>query len=156
MQLHADAQPLQDAGRVGFGLPAAQLGELLLQQAGLDPVLLRHLLFGVERVFLLADLVQTLVAHDDRIHHVVGVVGVLILLQDGHAGVGQDGYLAGGGLQLPGEDLQKGGLARAVGADDAVAVALDELKVHMGKEGLSAVLEAQVGNSDHVLLLIAN
>ena len=38
-----------------------------------------------------------------------------------------------GGLQLAGKDLQEGGFAGAVGIDDAVAVALGELKVHMGE-----------------------
>ena len=150
---HGNAQALEDAGRIGLGLPASQLGVLLLQLAGLDAVLLGHLLLGVEGLLLLTDVVQPLVAHDDGVHDGVLVVGVLVLLEDGHAGVGQDGHLAAGGLQLAGEDLQKGGLARAVGADDAVAVALDELQVHMGEKGLAAVGQAQVRNCDHVALL---
>ena len=56
-------------------------------------------------------------------------------------------------LQFPGEDLQKGGLAGAVGADDAVAIALDKLQVHMGEKGLAAVLKAEVGNGNHRELL---
>ena len=119
-----------------------------------DAVLLRHLLLLVEGVLLLADVIQALVAHDDRVHHVVGVVGVLILLEHRHAGLGQDGHLAGGGLQLAGEDFQEGGFTRAVGADDAVAVALGELEIHVGKEGLAAVGQAQIGNCNHVVLLM--
>ena len=69
----------------------------------------QHLLLGIEGLLLLADVVEALVAHDDGVHDVVGVVGVLILLEHRHAGLGQDGDLAGGGLQLAGEDFQEGG-----------------------------------------------
>ena len=154
VELGAHTQTLKDAGGVALGFPAAQLGKLLLQLTGPDAVGLGHLLLLVEGVLLLADVVQALVAHNDGVHDGIGVVGVLVLLEDGHPGLGQDGHLAGGGLQIPGEDFQEGGLAGAVGADDAVAVALGELQVHVGKEGLAAVGQRQVGNSDHVELLI--
>ena len=153
MELGAHAQALEDAAGVALGLPAAQLGVLLLQLAGADAVGLGHLLLGIEGLLLLADVVEALVAHDDGVHDVVGVVGVLILLEHRHAGLGQDGDLAGGGLQLAGEDFQEGGFTRAVGADDAVADALGELEIHVGKEGLAAVGQAQVGNCNHVVLL---
>ena len=96
---------------------------------------------------------RMMVAHEHRIHDGVGVILVLILLQHGHPGLGQDGDLTGGGFQLTGEDLQKGGFTRAVGADDTVAVALDELQVHMGEQRGAGVIQAQVGNCDHGLLL---
>ena len=148
MQVGADAQPLEDAAGVGLRLPAPQLGVLLLQLAGPHPVLVGHLLLGVQRLLLLA--------HDDGVHHVIGVVGVLVLLQHGHPGVGQDGHLAGGGLQVPGEDFQESRLSGAVGADDAIAVAPKELQVHMGEQRGAAVIQAQVGNSNHGGLLISN
>ena len=65
------------------------------------PSFLGHLLLGVEGLLLLADVIEALVAHDDGVHDVVGVVGVLILLEHRHAGLGQDGDLAGGGLSSP-------------------------------------------------------
>ena len=156
MELGAQPQPLEDAGGVALGLPAPQLGKFLLQEAGLDAVLLGHFLLGVEGVLLLADVIQSLVAHNDRIHDVVRVIGVLVLLEHRHAGFGEDRHLSRGGLQVPGENFQKGGLARAVGPNDAIAVALDELQVHMGKEGLSAVLQPQIGNGNHIVLLFAD
>ena len=154
VEIGADAKALENAGRVALGLPAAQLGILLFQLAGQHAVLVGHLLLGVQGFLLLADIVETLVAHDDGVHHVIGVVGVLVLLQNRHADVGQDRDLAGGGLQVSGQDLQKGGLAGAVCADDAVAVAPGELEIHMGKQGGPAVLQAQIGNSDHGTLLL--
>ena len=154
VQVGAHAKALKDAAGVALGLPAAQLGVLRLQLAGQQTLLVGHLLLGIQGLLLLADVVQPLVAHDDRVHDVIGVIGVLILLQHGHADVGQHGHLAGGGLQLAGQDLQKGGLAGAVGADDAVAVAPQELQIHMGKQRGAAVVQAQVGDSDHGVLLI--
>ena len=150
------AQALEDAGGVGLGLPAAQLCVLGLQLAGQQALLVGHLLLGVQGFLLLGDLVQPGVAHNNRIHDVVSVVGVLVLLEHRHAGVGQDGHRSGGGLQLTGEDLQEGGFARAVGADDSVAVAAVKLQVHMGKQRLSAVIQGQVRNSDHEELLMCN
>ena len=155
VELGADAKALEDAAGVALGLPAAQLGVLLLQLAGPHAVLVGHLLLGVDGLLLLADVIQALVAHDDRVHDVVGVVGVLVLLQNRHAHVGQDGHLAGAGLQFPGEDLQKGGLAGAVGADDAVAVAPQKLQVHVGEERGAAVVQAQIGDRDHGKLLFS-
>ena len=140
---------MQDTAGVALGLPASQLGVLLLQLAGQHSVLVGHLLLGVERFLFLADLIEAQVAHNDRVHHSIRVVGVLILFQHGHADFGQDRDLAAGGLQLTGEDFQKRGLARAVGANDAVAVALDELQVHVGEQRLAAVLQPQISDSNH-------
>ena len=147
--LRADAQPLENAAGVTLRLPAAQFGVLLLQLTGPHSVLVGHLLLGVDGLFLPAHLIQALVAHDDGVHDVVGIIGVLVLLQYRHAHVGQDGHGAAGGFQVPGQDLQKGGLASPVGADDAVAVAPGELQVHVRKQGLSAVLQPQIGDGDH-------
>ena len=136
-------------------LSASQpLGVLLLQLTGQHAVLVGHLLLGVQGLLLLADVIQALVAHDDGVHDVVLVIGVLVLLQHRHADVGQQGHLAGGGVQLSGEDLQESGFTRAVGADNAVAVAPGELQVHVGKQGGPAILQAQVGDSDHGTLLL--
>ena len=69
--------------------------------------------------------------------------------------LGQNVHGAGGGLQLPGQDFQEGGLAGAIGADDAVAVAPEELQVDIGEQRGAAVLQAQIGNSDHSFYLSA-
>ena len=153
VEVHPDAEALKDAGGVALRLVAAHFGVLRLKVGGPQAVLVGEVLLFVEGVHLPADVVQLLVAHDDGVHDVVGVIGVLVLPEDGHAHVGQDGHRAGGGLQLAGQDLQEGGLARAVGADDAVAVAAGELKVHVGEKGRALIAQGQVGNSDHDRLL---
>ena len=143
------AEALQDAGRIRLRLPAAEIGKLLLELGGTDAVLVRHLVLGVDGVLLLAAVVQALVAHDDRVHDGIGIVHRLILLEDGHSGLGVNIDAAGARLELAGEDLQERGLAGAVGADDTVAVAGGKLQVHLGKQRGSAVLQREVINSDH-------
>ena len=149
VMLRRDAEPLQDAGCIRLRLPAAEIGKLLLELGGADAVLVRHLVLGVDGVLLLAAVIQALVAHDDRVHDGIGIVHRLILLEDGHSGLGVNIDVAGARLELTGEDLQERGFAGAVGADDAIAVAGGKLQVHLGKQRGSAVLQREVINSDH-------
>ena len=149
MQLGADAQTLEQAGRVTLCLPAAQLGELRLQIGGPQAVVVGKVRLFVDGVLLLHHVVQVLVAHDDGIHNGVGVIGVLVLLQHGHPLGGVDGDGAVGGVQLPGEDPQERGFPRPVGSDDAIAVAGQELKIHMLKQPLSPKLHSQIADCDH-------
>lgn len=138
---------MRDASRLR--LPAAEIGKLLLQLGGANAVLIRHLVLGIDGVLLLAAVVQALVTHDDRVHDGIGIVHGLILLEDGHSGLGVDIDVAGARLELTGEDLQERGFAGAVGADDAIAVAGGKLQVHLGKQRGAAVLQREVINSDH-------
>ena len=149
VMLRRDAEALQDAGRIRLRLPAAEIGKLLLQLGGANAVLIRHLVLGIDGVLLLAAVVQALVTHDDRVHDGIGIVHGLILLEDGHSGLGVDIDVAGARLELTGEDLQERGFAGAVGADDAIAVAGGKLQVHLGKQRGAAVLQREVINSDH-------
>ena len=131
VQLDRDAETLQELGGVGFGLPAVQLGEFGLEFAGAESVFLGEVLFFIEGVLLLHDIVEVLVAHDDGVEDGVFVVLELILLEDGHARAGLEEDIAGRRLQLAGEHFQEGGFAGAVRADDAVAVAGCELQVDL-------------------------
>ena len=82
----------------------------------------------------------------------------MVLLQNGHALTGRDDDLARGGLKVAGEHLEEGGLARAVRADDAVAVAGGELDVDVLEERLAAVGKRNIlrcNHGDQVLLFTA-
>ena len=134
------AETLKDAPRVGFGFPAAELGEFLLKLRRADAVLVGEVLFFVYRVLLLAAVVEPQVADDDRVEHGVVVEEALVLLEDGHAALRVEHDAAGGRLQLAGKYLDEGGFARAVRADDAVAVAGGELQIDARKQHRRAEL----------------
>ena len=108
----------------------------------------------IDGVLFLHHIIQMLVAHDDGVQDGVFVVGVLVLLQNGDPLVGIDGDRAAGGIQLAGEDPQEGGLACAIGADDAVAVAGQELQVNMLEQPLAAKLHTEIADSNHFVLLV--
>ena len=148
-----DAQALENTGGVGLGFPAAHFREFGFQVGGAQAVLVGEVGLFVDGVLFLHDVIQVLVAHDDGVHDGVLVVGVLVLLQNGNTLFGVDMDGAVGGLQLAGEDAQEGGLAGTVGADDAVAVAGQELQVHVLEQPLAAKLHAEIVDSDHFKLL---
>ena len=151
--LDRDAETLQKAARVGFGLPAVHFRKLRLQLAGAEAVRLGEILFFVERVLFLHHVVEMLIAHDDGVKNGIFVVLELILLEDGHARALLDGDIAGGRLQLPGENFQKGGFSGAVCADDAVAVAGQKLQICVFEQNGTAELHGEIGYCNHDLLL---
>ena len=148
-----EAKALNEPGHVGFGLPAAHFGKFGLQLAGLHTVLVGEVLFFIEGILLLHHVIEALVAHHHRVQHGVGVILEMVLLQNGHPLFLGDDDLARGGLQIPGEDAEEGGLASAVGADDAVAVAGNELQLHVLEQGLATEVHAYIVDCDHVGIL---
>jgi len=149
VELDRDAETLQQLRRIGFRFPAVHVGKLGLQLARAHAVLLGKVGLFVERILLLHHVIQMLVAHDDGVENGIGVILVLVLLQNGHPRAGLDGYLAGRRLELAGQDLQKRRLARAVGADDTVAVARHELQIDLLEQHRPAKLHGKIGNRDH-------
>ncbi len=107
-------------------------------------MLVGHLGQAVDTVALLLDLPQFGVAHDHRIDHRVLLEGELVLAQLADALVGGDGHIAGAGCQAAVEDLHEGGLAAAVGADQAIAVAVTELDGDILEQWLGAKLHGDV------------
>ena len=138
------------------GATAVHVGKFRLQLGGADAVLVGEVGLFIDGVLFLHHIVQVLVAHDDGVQNGVFVVGVLVLLQHGHPLVRVHGDGAAGGVQLPGENPQEGGFAGAVGADDAVAVAGEELEIHILEQPLAAKLHTEIGYCDHFILLIVS
>ena len=116
--------------------------ELALELRRPDAVLFGELGVRVERVLFVHHFDEALVPQHDRAQHRLEIVLVLILCKDGHTLVLAQSHFALVGLDLAREHLQKGGLARAVGADDAVAVAAREFEVDVLEQLLAAVLQA--------------
>ena len=73
----------------------------------------------------------------------------MVLLQNGHPLFLGDDDLAGGRLQIPGEDPQEGGFSGAVGAYDAIAVPGGKLQVYPLEQPLAAKLHAKVVDCNH-------
>ena len=144
MQLRGDADAVEQLGRFGLRIPAVHFGKFAFQHRGPLAVLIAEIRLHVERVFFLHDVVQPPVAHNDRVHHGVFVVLEVVLFQHGHAVFLLDGHGAGGGGQLAGDDPEQGGLARAVGSDDAVAVIRLEKQIHVLVQKVSRKLKADV------------
>ena len=149
VELRLDAQAVQQVLGVGLRLPAVHGGELTLQLGGLHAVLLGEVLLHVDGFLLLHDLVQPGVAHNHRVQNRVLVVFKVVLLKKGETLSRRDGDLAAGRLQLTGQNSQKCGLAGAVGSDQAVAVALGELDVHILKQCLFPHPEGYVVCTNH-------
>ena len=149
VQGNVHAQSLEDPPRVAFGLVAAELGIFLLQLRRAQAVFVVEVLLLVDGVLLLAALVEPLVPHDDGLEHHAVVVEALVLLEHRHAALGLERDRTAGGLQLPGEDFNKGRFPRAVGADDSVAVPGGKLQIDLGEEHRGTELHGQIVDSEH-------
>ena len=150
VQLGGDADAVEELGGLGFGIPAVHLGKLALQLRRALAVGVAEVGLGVERVLFLHDVVEAAVAHDDGVHHGEGVVLEVVLLQHAHAVLLAHGHAARGGRKLAGDDAQQRGFARAVGADDAVAVVGLEDEVYVLVEQIAGKLEGDVGEGQHL------
>ena len=142
-------QSLEQACRLVLRFPAVELRKLSFQLGGQHPVLLGKIRFGVQGFLLLHDLIQAGIAHNHGFQHLVLIVLELILLEHRHPVSGRNFHCAGGGLQLPGENPQKGGFTGAIGSHHAVAVAGDKFQVCACKQLCTAESQADVCNCDH-------
>ena len=103
-----------------------------------------HLLAdGVEAGDLGDDVAE---GHLDVLLDGLGLVEGRLLLQDAHGIAGSEARLAVGDVLEAGHDLEQGGLARAVGADDAdlcagVHADGDVVEDHLVVDGLAGVME---------------
>ncbi|MCY1356831.1 hypothetical protein D9M69_432950 [compost metagenome] len=153
MLVQRNAQAEQQLAGAGLGGIAVELGELHLQLGHGHAVFLAHLRQGVDAVALGLDAPQFLVAHDHGVDHREVFIGELVLAQLAQARAVLHHHLAAGGLQLAAEDLHEGRLAAAVGADQAVAVAVAELDGDVFEQRLGAELHGDVCGGDQVLYL---
>lgn len=149
MLLFGDAEAIQQARGLGLCVPAVELGELRLELRSAHAILFREIRLRVERVLLVHDLHEALVAHDDRAQDLVVIVGVVILLQDSEALARRDLDCAACRLNVACQQFEEGGLAGTVRADDAVAVARRELEVDVLVEDALAKLEADIIDCNH-------
>ena len=134
---------------LGFRLPTVHFGKLGFQLRCADTVGFAEIFLFVDRVLFNFNIVQLAVAHHHGVKHGVLVKRKVILAQNRHThGLG-DRHLARRRLQLTAKDLKEGGFSRAIGSDDAVAVAGCEFEVNVLKEQLTAKVKTQIGDCDH-------
>ena len=133
MQLRPDAKTIQKRSGVRLGLPAVHLCEFALELTGADAVLIGEVLLGVDRFLFLHNIIQSLVAHNDRIENRELIIFKMVLLQHGETLARCDDDVAVCRLELSGENLQKRRLSGAVRTDDTIAVALGKFDVYIFK-----------------------
>ena len=86
--------------------------------------------------------------HDD-VEHALVFVAELVLVQLAQAQAGLQHDLADALLELAAQDFHERGLAAAVGADQAIAVAVGELDGDLFEERLGTKLNRDVGSREH-------
>ena len=149
VQLDRDAHAEQQLAGARFGGVAVVFGELRFQIGGAHVVFLGGIRIGVDRIALRHRLPHLGVAHHHHIQHAHVLVGELVLAQLAEALVLVQHHVAGSRLQIAAEDLHERGLAAAVGADQAVAVAVAEFDGDVFKQGLGPELHGDICGGKH-------
>ena len=155
MQFPGDTGTQQDLTRPALGGIAVHFREQGLELGDFHAVVLGHLGQRVNTVPLLLDLPQLPVAHDHGVHHREFLERELVLVQAANTLVGRNGDIARRGHKTAVEDFHEGGFAAAIGADQAVAIAVAELDRDIFKQRLGTELHGDIGGRDHGVFLVA-
>ena len=144
VQLDGDAGTQQQLAGAGFGGIAVVFCDQAFQLGGLHVVVVGGVEVGIDGIALGDGGPQLAMAHHDHVQHAHLFVGELILAQLTDALVDVQAHITASGLQIAAEDLHEGGLATAVCADEAVAVAAAKLDADVLKQRLGAELHGDV------------
>ncbi len=127
-----------------FGGVAVILGDQPFQLGSLHVVVIGRFEVGVDGIALGNGRPQLGVTHHDHVQDTGIFVGELILAQLTDALIDVQAHITAAGLKIAAEDLHKGGLATAVGANKAIAVAAAKLDVDVLEQRLGAELHGDV------------
>ena len=141
---HRNADAKQQFAGARFGGVTVHLAVGDFQIGHFIAVFFAHLRHSVDAVALFLHRPQLGVAHDHGVQHAVLFEGELILPQFTQALIRIEEHVAAGRRQIAAEDFHKGGLAAAVGADQAVTVAAAEFDRDVFKQRLAAELHGDV------------
>ncbi|EXI69829.1 MAG: hypothetical protein AW08_00322 [Candidatus Accumulibacter adjunctus] len=144
---NADAE--QQFAGARLGAVAAILGKAGFEVGGVHVVGLARVGVGVDGVLLEHAGPHLLMPHHDDVDHPLLLEGELVLAQVGHALVDVLRDVAGSGFELASENLHQGRLARAIGADQSVTIALAELERDVLEEGARPELHGDVVGDEH-------
>ena len=89
------------------------------------------------------------VALHHHIQHALVFVAELVLVQLAEPHAGLQHHFAGARFEVAAQDLHQRGLAAAVGADQAIAVAVGELDRDVLEQRLGVELDGEVGGREH-------
>src|SRR3569832_1687117 len=132
-----------------IGIVTAHLAEPGLQFGGVQVVLLARLRVHINGVLFLHHPPHLGVALHHHVEYALVLVAELVLTQPGHAFARIERDVAGGWFQFASQDLHEGRLAAAVGADQAIAVAIAELDVDVLEQWLGGELQGDAGSGEH-------
>ena len=145
-----DAEAGEERGGVALGVPAFEFGEFLLKFGGADAVGVGEVLLGIDGILLLHHVPEDGMSAEDSLNDGAFVEFEVVLREDREAFAGTEGDGAVSGGELAGEDAHERRLAGAVGADDAVAIAVGESKVDVLEERALTKLYAEVVDLYHL------
>ena len=109
-----------------FGCVAVVFGKLRLEIGSLHVVVVGRIRIGVNGITLAHRSPHFGMAHHHHIKHAHFFKGKLILTQFAQTLIGIEHYGSGGWLEITAKDFHESGLATAIGADQAVAIAIAE------------------------------
>ncbi|TLD45743.1 MAG: hypothetical protein FAZ92_02005 [Accumulibacter sp.] len=144
---NADAE--QQFAGARLGAVATVLGKTGFEVGGVHVVGLGGIRVGVDGVLLEHAGPHFLMSHHDDVDHPLLLEGELVLAQVGQAFVDVLGDVAGSRLEFACQDLHEGRLARAVGADQSIAIALAELEGDVLEQGAGPELHGDVVGYEH-------
>jgi hypothetical protein len=147
--LDGDADAQQQLAGARLGVVAAHFAEFGFEFGGVQVIFLGRLRVHVDGVLFLHHPPHLGVALQHHVEHALVLVAELVLAQPRHALAGVERDIARSRLQFAGEDFHEGGFAAAVGADQAVAVAVAELDVDVLEQGFGGKLQGDAGSGKH-------
>ena len=127
---------------VAFRVPSAEFGKLVFEIRRPYAVFVGKVFFLIERVFFVHNIDEPLMSEHNRPYNGFVVVCVLVLFKHRHTLVFIQRNLAFLRFEFARKYFQKGGFARAVRADDAVAVTFREFDIYVFKKFSAAELQA--------------
>ena len=144
-----DAGIGQDGAGPRLGVVAAVFGELALELGGAHVVIVGRLGIGIDEVALLHRGPHLGMALHDDVENALVFVAELVLVQLAEPHARLQHHLARRRLEVAAEHLHQGRLAGAVGADQAIAIAVRELDGNLLEQRLAAELDGDVGGREH-------
>ena len=146
-----DAEAREESGSVIFGRVAADGGKFILEFSHLDAVFVGKIFFGVKFVAFLHHAPQHGVALEHGVEHGLVVKLEVVLGEHGESLAGAQFHRSLCRFEFAADGFEERGLARAVGTNHTIDVAVGKLHVHVLVEHALTKLNSDVRKSDHLL-----